>query len=80
MPIVSGQVELVLSQGVAALVPEGREAAMALTVRMNKDVNGAGKLKLSQMSFYGSLGDPAVKSLMQWSLENPSVTDFRAIS
>lgn len=64
----------------ASLVPEGREAAMALAVRINEDVNGPGKLGLSSMVFYTSLGDPSVRDLMTWSLENPSTPAFRAMS
>jgi len=75
-----GKQALALLKELAALVPEGREAAMDLAVRMNEDVNGPGALKLSQMVFYGQLGDPAVRGLMQWSLENPSEADFRILS
>lgn len=75
-----GEGALAALKELAALVPEGRDAAMALAVEMNEDVNGPGKLKLGQMTFYTGLGDPAIRSLMQWSLDNPSTTDFRVIS
>ena len=64
----------------AALVPEGREAAMDMAMRINADVTGDGALGLSQMVFYTSLGDPAVRDLMLWSLENPSPGDFRVMT
>lgn len=67
-------------KALAALAPEGREAAMVLAVRMNADVNGPGKLKLSQMTFYTGLADPAVKELMHWSLSAESPAEFREIS
>lgn len=69
-------------KGLAALVPEGRAAAMELAVLINEDVSGPGELELSQFTFYTSLGDTAVRDLMVWSLENQgeSIDDFRTIA
>jgi hypothetical protein len=75
-----GEEALEALKELAALVPEGREAAMELAVRINQDVQGEGRLKLSQMVFYTSLGDPAVVALFGWSLENPSPPDFRQMA
>lgn len=75
-----GDKALAALKELAALAPEGRDAAMSLAVRINEDVNGDGRLGLSMMVFYTSLGDPAVRDLMTWSLENPSTPEFRAMS
>jgi hypothetical protein len=75
-----GKAALKALQELAALVPEGREAAMELAVKINEDVNGEGKLKLSQMVFYTNLGGEAMRNLFVWSLENPSLTPFRAMA
>jgi hypothetical protein len=75
-----GEGALAALKELAALVPEGREAAMDLAVRMNADVNGENALEMSVYEFYIGLGDPAVKALMGWSLENPSAADFRVMA
>ena len=75
-----GEAAIAALKSLAGLAPEGRLAAMELAVRINADVNGKGVLKLGQMTFYGSLGDAAVRNLMVWSLDNPSLDDFRVIS
>ena len=65
----------------AALVPEGRVAAMELALLINADVNGDGRLRLSDVQFYGGLGDPAVKSLMDWALVRPETpAQFRVMA
>jgi hypothetical protein len=76
-----GKEALAALKELAALVPEGREAAMELAVAINADVNGEGKLKLSQMVFYTNLGTPEIKGLFSWSLENPSsLAGFRTMA
>jgi hypothetical protein len=76
-----GKEALAALKELAALVPEGREAAMELAVKINQDVNGEGKLKLSQMVFYTNLGTPEIKGLFSWSLANPSsLADFRTMA
>ncbi|MHC4473711.1 MAG: HEAT repeat domain-containing protein [Planctomycetota bacterium] len=76
----NGKAALAALKELAELVPEGREAAMELAVRINKDVNGEGKLELSEMVFYTNLGTPALRNLFIWSLENPSLTPFRTMA
>jgi hypothetical protein len=66
----------------AAIVPQGRDLAMELALEINKDVNGPGELGLSQFEFYTNLGDPAVRDLMVWSMENQGASpgDFRVLA
>ncbi len=65
----------------AGMVPEGREAAMEVALLINEDVSGEGKLNLSDVEFYGGLGDPNVRALMDWALERPeSPPGFRVIA
>jgi membrane-associated protease RseP (regulator of RpoE activity) len=47
---------------------------------VNSDVNGPNRLGLSTVTFYMSLGDPAIRDLMVWAFENPAPTDFRVMS
>ena len=63
-------------------LPDARDAAMTLALEINKDVNGAGELRLPMQAFYGGLGDPAIRDLMVWSLENQATSsaDFRDLS
>jgi len=77
-----GEKILAALKDLAAIVPEGRDDAMKLAVELNKDVNGAGELHLSMFSFYGALGDPAVRDLMLWSFENQATTpaEFRNLA
>jgi hypothetical protein len=77
-----GEKALAALKDLAAIVPEGRDAAMKLAVDINADVNGPGELKLPMFTFYSNLGDPAVKDLMLWSLENQttSLPGFRVLS
>jgi hypothetical protein len=76
-----GEQALAALKELAALVPEGREAAMALALRINSDVSGKGELGLSEMIFYTNLGDPAVVKLFGWSLKNPSTpAGFRVMA
>ncbi len=64
----------------AAIVPEGRAAAMELALRVNSDVEGENRLGLNRVNFYMSLGAPAMRDLMNWALENPSPADFRVMT
>ena len=75
-----GEGALELLRKLSDIVPEGRQAAMDLAVRINEDVFGAGALQLDQYTFYTSLGDTGVRDLMVWSLENPSPPAFRVLS
>src|SRR5262245_55755592 len=67
---------------IARDLPEARDDAMKLAVDINRDVRGAGELKLSQFAYYSGLGDPAMTELMLWSLENQSASppDFRVLA
>jgi hypothetical protein len=66
----------------ASLAPEGRDDAMKLALDINRDINGSGELQIPQQSFYGGLGEPAIRDLMTWSLENPasSPAEFRQLT
>jgi hypothetical protein len=77
-----GEKALAALKELAALGPEARDDAMKLAVDINADVNGAGELRLSMFSFYTGLGDPAIRDLMMWSLDNQasSPPGFRVIS
>jgi hypothetical protein len=77
-----GEKALAALKELAALVPEGRDAAMKLALEINADVEGAGELRLPQQQFYTGLGDPAIVGLMTWALENEasSPADFRVLS
>jgi len=77
-----GEKALAALKELAALGPDARDDAMKLAMDINKDVNGAGELRLSMFSFYTGLGDPAVRDLMMWSLDNQasSPPGFRVIS
>jgi len=75
-----GEKAIAALKELAALVPEGREAAQRLAVAINEDLMGPGKLKLTEMTFYGSLADPAIVELMHWSLENESLAAFRTMT
>jgi hypothetical protein len=67
---------------VARDLPEARDDAMKLAIDINKDVNGAGELQISQFAYYSGLGDAAMRDLMLWSMENQasSPPDFRVLS
>lgn len=75
-----GKAAIEALQELAALAPEGRVAAMELALKINEDVQGENRLKLGTMTWYTSLGAPAVKDLMVWSLENDSPSAFRQMS
>jgi len=77
-----GEKALAALKELAALVPEGRDDAMKLALDINKDVDGPGLLRLPMQTFYLGLGDPAIRDLMFWSLENQASTsaDFRVLS
>jgi hypothetical protein len=75
-----GEKALEALKELAKLVPEGREAAMELAVRINDDVQGEGNLNLSQMVFYTNLGSPEIVGLFNWSLENDSPASFRQMA
>jgi hypothetical protein len=75
-----GEKALELLRRLSSIVPEGREAAMDLAIRLNEDVSGAGALKLDQYTFYTSLGDTGVRELMVWALANPSPEKFRVLA
>ncbi|MCE9635678.1 MAG: PDZ domain-containing protein [Planctomycetes bacterium] len=75
-----GEKLLELLRRLSALSPEGRTAAMELALKINDDVNGEGLLRLDQYTFYTSLGDTGVRTLMIWSLDNPSPAAFRVLS
>jgi len=76
-----GEAAVAALRELAAIVPEGREAAMELALLINADVSGEGKLRLSDVQFYGGLGDPAVKSLMDWALVRPETpSGFRVLA
>lgn len=67
---------------IARDAPEARDDAMKLAVDINKDVQGSGDLHLSQFVYYEGLGDPAVRDLMLWSMDNQgaSLPEFRVLS
>lgn len=75
-----GEKLLELLRRLSALAPEGRTAAMGLAIKLNDDVNGEGLFRLDQYTFYTSLGDTGVRTLMLWSLDNPSPAAFRVLS
>jgi hypothetical protein len=77
-----GDKALAALKELAALAPEGRDDAMKLALDINKDVEGAGALRLPMQTFYMGLGDPAIRDLMFWALENQASTtaDFRVLS
>jgi hypothetical protein len=77
-----GEKALAALKELAALGPEARDDAMKLALDINKDVQGAGTLRLPMQTFYTGLGDPAIRELMYWSLENQasSSADFRVMS
>ena len=65
----------------AAMAPEGRDAAMQLALAINADVSGDGALRLSDVAFYTGLSDPGIVSLMDWALmRDDTPPDFRVIS
>ncbi len=77
----AGDEALAALRELSALVPEGREAAMALALAINADVSGEGRLQLSDVAFYSGLGDPAVKELMDWALvRDETPPGFRVIA
>src|SRR5262245_59726825 len=67
---------------IARELPEARDDAMKLAIDVNKDVQGAGELQLSQFAYYSALGEPAMRDLMLWSMENQgsSPPDFRVLA
>src|SRR5262245_53826902 len=67
---------------IAQDLPEARDDAMKLAIDVNKDVQGPGEMHLSDFAFYTGLGDPAIRDLMMWSLENQgaSPADFRVMA
>jgi hypothetical protein len=67
---------------IARDLPEARDDAMKLAIEINKDVNGAGELQISQFAYYSGLGGPDMRDLMLWSLENQggSPPDFRVLA
>ncbi len=76
-----GKSALAALRELAAIVPEGREAAMQLALDINNDVNGDGKLGLSDVVFYTGLGHPAVVGLLDWALERGDTpSDFRVMA
>jgi len=76
-----GEAAVAALRELAAIVPEGRQAAMELALLINADVNGEGKLRLSDVQFYVGLGDPAVKTLMDWALVRPETpSGFRVMA
>jgi hypothetical protein len=77
-----GEKALAALKELAALGPEARDDAMKLAMDINADVNGAGELRLAMFTFYTGLGDPAVRDLMLWSLDNQasSPAGFRVMS
>jgi hypothetical protein len=77
-----GEKALAALKELAALAPEGRDDAMKLALDINKDVEGPGALHLPMQTFYTGLGDPAIRDLMTWSLDNQasSTADFRVLS
>jgi len=76
-----GEAAIAALRELAGIVPEGRAAAMELALLINSDVNGDGRLRLSDVQFYGGLGDPGVKTLMDWALVRPETpTGFRVLA
>ena len=67
---------------IARDLPEARDDAMKLAIDINKDVNGAAELHLSQFAYYSALGGTDMRDLMLWSLENQgsSPADFRVLA
>jgi C-terminal processing protease CtpA/Prc len=63
-------------------LPEARDDAMKLAIDVNRDVNGTGDLRISEFAYYSSLGEPEMRDLMLWSLENQgsSPADFRVLA
>jgi hypothetical protein len=68
--------------GLARDLPEARDDAMKLALDINRDVQAGGDLGLNVQVFYTGLGDPGIRDLMLWSLENQgaSPADFRVLS
>jgi HEAT repeat protein/PDZ domain-containing protein len=68
--------------GLARDLPEARDDAMKLAIDVNRDVNGPGELHLSEFAYYSGLGEPEMRDLMMWSLENQgaSPSDFRVLA
>jgi hypothetical protein len=76
-----GDAALAALRELAALVPEGREAAMQLALAINADVRGEGRLELSDVTFYTGLADRNVRALMGWAIareETPA--EFRVMA
>lgn len=67
---------------IARDLPEARDDAMKLALDVNRDVNGPAELHLSEFAYYSSLGEPEMRDLMLWSLENQgaSPSDFRVLA
>jgi hypothetical protein len=62
------------------VVPEGREAAMSLTLRLLRDVRGERALGIDEVTFYSTLGDSGTRDLLVWSLAHPSPAEFRVVA
>ena len=77
----NGDAALAALRELAALVPEGRDAAMQLALAVNADVSGEGRLGLSDVSFYTGLADPAIRGLMDWALvRSETPAEFRVMA
>lgn len=75
-----GEGLLEILRSLAQIVPEGREAAMEVALRVHEDLQGPKSLGLDEVGFYSTLGDSAVRELMVWSLANPSPAGFRVLA
>ncbi len=77
-----GEKALAALRELASLGPDARDDMMKLALDINADVNGPGELGLAMPTFYTCLGDPAIRDVMTWALENPAASsaDFRVMS